>query len=73
MFYFYPETFWGTFWVLLFWLPVIFLWTAALVDIFRRRDLSGLAIAGWLILIFVLPILGALIYFAARPATPQPV
>src|SRR5204863_3967278 len=36
-------------------------------DIFRRNDLSGLAKAGWIFLLFVFPFLGALIYVIARP------
>ena len=36
-------------------------------DIFRRNDLTGLAKAGWIFLIFILPFLGALIYIIARP------
>jgi hypothetical protein len=61
------STFWNVFWILFFWIPVVLLWVSALVDIIRRRDLSGWAIAGWLLLIFVLPIIGSLIYFATRP------
>jgi septation ring formation regulator EzrA len=37
-------------------------------DIFRRRDISGWGKAGWLLLIFVLPFIGVLIYLIARPA-----
>ena len=36
-------------------------------DIFRRDDLTGVAKAGWILLIFILPFLGALIYIIARP------
>jgi len=36
-------------------------------DIFRRRDLSGWAKAGWVVLIFIVPFLGAIIYLIARP------
>jgi hypothetical protein len=36
-------------------------------DIFRRNDLSGAAKAGWIILIFILPFIGAMIYLIARP------
>ena len=56
-----------SFFTLLFWLPLLFLWTAVLVDILRRRDLGGLAIAAWLIAIFALPFVGAIAYFIARP------
>jgi hypothetical protein len=36
-------------------------------DIFRRNDLSGGAKAGWLLLIFIVPLFGILIYLIARP------
>ena len=45
----------------------IWIFIAVFTDIFRRRDLSGGAKAGWVILIFVVPFLGALIYIIARP------
>jgi len=61
------NTFWNVFWILFFWIPVVLLWVSALVDIIRRPDLSGWATAGWVVLIFVLPIIGSLIYFAACP------
>lgn len=51
----------------------LFLWVAWILllfrivgDIFRSRDLSGGAKAGWVLLILVLPWLGALIYLVAR-------
>lgn len=48
-------------WVL--WLMLLFwiIW-----DIFRSRDLSGWAKAGWLIFVIVLPLLGVLVYLIAR-------
>jgi uncharacterized membrane protein len=36
-------------------------------DVFHRRDLSGAVKAGWIVLLFVLPLLGAIIYMIARP------
>ena len=39
------------------------------VDNFRRRDHHGLAKAGWTVVILFIPILGALIYIVARPAS----
>jgi hypothetical protein len=50
-------------------IPVAFLWGAALVEIIRHHQ-NGWAMAGWLLLIFILPIIGALLYFALRP-TPE--
>ena len=61
------DTFYA--WTVIFciWFPLIMMWTSALIDVFRRNDLSGLGTAGWLILIFVLPFVGVLIYFVVRP------
>jgi len=39
-----------------------------LMDIFVRRDLSGLWKVIWLIILFSLPLLGSLIYLLLRPA-----
>jgi len=50
-----------------FWMMAIWIFIAIFGDIFRRRDLSGVAKAGWILLLFVLPFIGALIYTAARP------
>jgi hypothetical protein len=53
--------------VFFFWVMAIWIFIAIFGDIFRRRDLSGVAKAGWIFLLFVLPFLGALIYMIARP------
>jgi type VI protein secretion system component VasK len=53
--------------VFFFWFMAIWIFITVFADIFRRRDLSGGAKAGWLILIFVVPFLGAIIYMIARP------
>jgi uncharacterized membrane protein len=50
-----------------FWFMLIWMFIGVFADIFRRNDLSGGAKAGWLILIFILPLLGILIYLIARP------
>ncbi len=42
--------------------PVTVLWIAIIVELFRRRDLSGVARASWLVILFVLPLIGALLY-----------
>ena len=46
---------------------VIWIFIGLFADIFRRNDLSGVAKAGWLLLLIILPFLGALIYIAMRP------
>ena len=52
------------------WFFLIFIWIWLLItvfaDIFRSKDLGGWGKAGWMILVFILPWLGALIYFIAR-------
>ena len=53
--------------VFFFWFMAIWIFISVFADIFRRRDLSGWAKAGWVLLIFIVPFLGALIYLIARP------
>ena len=53
--------------VFFFWFMAIWIFIMVFADIFRRRDLSGAAKAGWIILIFLVPFLGAIIYMIARP------
>jgi len=71
------ETFLDVFWwmvVVFFWVMYFWVFIALIGDILRRDDHSGLAKAGWMLLLFVLPFLGALIYVIARPkVTPQDV
>ena len=50
-----------------FWFMAIWIFISIFGDIFRRNDLSGGAKAGWILLIFILPFLGALIYIVMRP------
>ena len=50
-----------------FWFMLIWMFIAVFADIFRRNDLSGWAKAGWVLLIFIVPLLGILIYVIARP------
>jgi uncharacterized membrane protein len=52
---------------LFFWTMAIWIFISLFADIFRRNDLSGWAKAGWILLIFIVPFLGALIYIIARP------
>ena len=53
--------------VFFFWFMAIWIFITIFADIFRRGDLSGGAKAGWILLIFILPFFGALIYIAMRP------
>jgi hypothetical protein len=53
--------------VFFFWFMLIWMFIGVFADIFRRNDISGGAKAGWIILIFVIPLIGILIYMIARP------
>jgi hypothetical protein len=53
-------------WVL--WLMLLF-WIFS--DIFRSRDLSGWAKAGWLAFVVFVPLLGVLVYLIARGSSMQ--
>jgi hypothetical protein len=50
--------------ILIFMAWIIFIWIAitVLIDVFRRRDISGWAKAAWVILVVILPWIGVLIY-----------
>jgi hypothetical protein len=52
---------------------VLFLvmWVRAVLDVFRRRDLSGAAKVGWAIGMLIVPFIGLLIYTMLRPADSQ--
>ena len=56
-------------WMLMFYLffMVIWMFISIFADIFRRENLSGWGKAGWILLIFILPFLGILIYVIVRP------
>jgi uncharacterized membrane protein len=61
----------GVFWsMLIFFGFLVVIWVViwCFVDDFRRSDHSGLAKAGWAVLIIFLPLIGSLIYIIARPA-----
>jgi signal transduction histidine kinase len=53
--------------IFFFWVMAIWIFIAIFADIFRRNDLSGWAKAGWILLLFLVPFIGALIYVIARP------
>ncbi len=52
--------------VFFFWFCVIWMFIAIFADIFRR-DISGWAKAGWIVLVVLLPFIGILAYLIARP------
>src|SRR5438445_12318769 len=53
--------------IFFFWFMAIWIFITIFADIFRRRDLSGWGKAGWILLLVLVPFLGALIYMIARP------
>ena len=53
--------------VFFFWFMAIWIFITVFADIFRRHDIGGGAKAGWILLIFIVPFFGALIYIAMRP------
>jgi hypothetical protein len=65
--YTYPllDFFWTMLWFFCF---VLFFWLlfTVILDIFRSHDMGGLAKAGWVIFVIVLPFIGILVYLIAR-------
>jgi hypothetical protein len=62
--------FWDVVWsmvIFFFWFMFIWIFIQIFADIFRRNDLSGASKAIWLIVLVILPFLGALIYMMMRP------
>jgi uncharacterized membrane protein len=53
--------------VFFFWFMAIWIFIGVFGDVFHRTDLSGVAKAGWILLIVVLPFIGVLIYMVTRP------
>ena len=51
------------FFLMIAWITCLF---TILRDIFRSRDLSGAAKAGWTLLVVLLPLLGVLLYLTVR-------
>jgi Phospholipase_D-nuclease N-terminal len=49
----------------------LFLWVRAVLDVFRRPDLSGGGKAAWAIGMLIFPFIGLLIYTLLRPADSQ--
>ena len=52
------------------WFTLFFMWIYTVVyvlrDVFRSRDLSGVAKAAWTIFVMYLPVVGVLAYLIAR-------
>ena len=54
-----------SFWFFI-WLCALMVWFRCVIHLFRDDSLSGWAKAGWVVLLVVLPWVGALIYIIAR-------
>jgi hypothetical protein len=54
--------------MILFFSWVIWIWMMIVIlsDVFRRRDMSGVAKVAWTVFLIVLPFLGALIYLVSN-------
>ena len=59
-------SFWDFFFLLLIYVPLLLVWGAALVDIFRRDDMGGASKALWVLAVILLPFLGTLLYLILR-------
>lgn len=63
-------SFWDVvWWMIMVFFFMMFLWMfiAVFADMIMRRDLSGWAKAAWAFFMFVLPLIGILVYVIARP------
>ena len=65
----YIFPFFGIFWSMFYlyiWVMLLILLFKVFADIFRSTDLGGLAKAGWLLFVIVVPFVGILVYVIAR-------
>jgi peptidoglycan/LPS O-acetylase OafA/YrhL len=63
-------TFWDIIWsmiVFYFIFMLIWIWISVMMDVFRRNDLSGVMKVIWIVVFFVIPLFGCLIYMIVRP------
>jgi hypothetical protein len=44
------------------------LWVRAVIDVFRRRDLTPAAKSAWAIIMLLVPFIGLLVYVMVRPS-----
>jgi hypothetical protein len=60
-------------WILIVAAVILFLilWIRAVIDVFRRGDLSGAAKAAWAIVMLIVPLIGLLVYYMLRPSDAQ--
>jgi hypothetical protein len=60
------DFFW-TMMIIFFWVTAFIIWFQCFFDMFRRDDLSGVMKAIWVVVLIVLPWIGALVYLITRP------
>lgn len=64
------DSIWQFFWemlIIFFFVMALMIWFSCLMDVFRREDLGGGMKAVWIIAMFIIPLLGCIIYMIARP------
>ena len=64
-------TLWDLILLFFVFIPAAILWFRTVIDIFDRKDLSGGMKVLWLLGVFIVPLLGALVYILSRPVTEQ--
>jgi hypothetical protein len=60
--------FWHALWIALLIIPATLLWITCLISISVRDNLSIAGKIGWVLVIFILPIIGSLAYIALSPS-----
>jgi hypothetical protein len=60
--------------VVLIAIPLLLIWVLTLVDLMRRHDLKGSRKVLWALAVLLVPVVGVIVYFIARPpqATDRP-
>ena len=48
-------------------IPLLLIWALTLVDILRRHDLGTSSKVLWALAVFFVPVIGAIVYWVARP------
>jgi hypothetical protein len=51
-------------------IPLLLIWILTVVDIVRRHDLNTSRKVLWALVVLLVPVVGVIVYFVARP--PQP-
>ena len=52
-------------------IPLLLIWVLAVVDLVRRHDLTTAHKVLWGLAVLLVPIVGAIVYFVARPPVPE--